>query len=90
MTEETVTRAEYEQFTRLYEVRHSELRLEIKELETGLKTDMSSMNVKLDTLSGQMARQGANAWKLVAVSLINFMVGGGVIGLLSYLHIFGR
>lgn len=72
---EFVLRSEYEQFTRLYELRHSELRLEIKDLESGLKADISAMNVKLDGLGTQMARRGADGWKLLAVSMSS-LIGG--------------
>ena len=82
-----VLRSEYEQFTKLYEIRHSELRLEIKDLESGLKTDISGVNVKLDALNTQMARRGVDAWKLLAVSLSSLITGYG----LYYLqHMFVR
>jgi len=70
-----ITRSEYEQFTKLYEIRHSELRLEIKDLESGLKTDISNMSVKIDKISMQMAQRGADAWKLMATSLGSVIVG---------------
>ena len=70
-----VIRSEYEQFTKLYEIRHSELRLEIKDLESGLKTDISNMSVKIDAISTQMARRGADGWKLMATSSFSLIVG---------------
>ena len=73
--EEYVTRSEYEQFTRMYELRHSELRLEIKDLESGLKTDISNMTVKIDALKTQLDRKGADGWKLAATSTISLIVG---------------
>lgn len=75
MTEEYVTRSEYEQFTRLYEIRHSELRLEIKDLESGLKQDISNMTVKIDGLKTQLDRRGVDAWKLAATSSVSLIVG---------------
>lgn len=89
MSMDYVLRTEYEQFTKLYEIRHSELRLEIKDLESGLKADISNMNVKLDGMASQLARQGTNGWKLLAVGLLNFILGGGAIALLNYLHVMG-
>lgn len=85
-----ILRSEYEQFTKLYEIRHSELRLEIKDLESGLKTDISNMTVKIDAISAKLARSGVDAWKLLAVSLLNFMLGGGIIGALNYFHMIGH
>lgn len=79
-----VTRSEYEQFVKVYEIRHSELRLEIKDLESGLKTDISTMNVKLDGLGTQMARRGVDAWKLIAVSMSS-LIGGYVLYFLQHL-----
>ena len=81
-----VTRSEYEQFTKLYEIRHSELRLEIKDLESGLKTDISNMNVKLDNLGTQMAKRGADGWKLLATSLLS-LVGGYMLYYLQHLFV---
>ena len=76
--EEYVTRGEYEQFTRMYELRHSELRLEIKDLESGLKQDISSMTVKLDGLRTQLDRRGVDGWKLAATSTIS-LIGGYIL-----------
>ncbi len=74
-SQQFITRDEYRQFTKLYEVRHSELRLEIKDLESGLKIDLSSMTVKLDSLSTQLARRGADGWKLMATSSLSLIAG---------------
>lgn len=72
---ETPTRTEYDQFVRMYEVRHSELRLEIKELETDIKAQVSSMNGKMDALSNQVSSRGLDAWKLVATSSLSLIAG---------------
>ncbi len=72
---ETPTRTEYDQFTRMYEVRHSELRLEIKELETDLKGQMNTMNGKMDMLANQVSSRGLDAWKLVATSSASLIAG---------------
>lgn len=83
---EYVTRSEYEQFTKLYEIRHSELRLEIKDLESGLKQDISNMTVKLDTIGVQMARRGVDGWKLLTVSMSS-LIGGYVLYYLQHLFV---
>ena len=75
MTEEPVFRNEYEQFTKMYELRHSELRLEIKEVETDLKSQMSSMINKMDVLSNQVNRRSLDVWKLVASSAVSLIAG---------------
>jgi hypothetical protein len=75
MTDDVVRRVEYDQFARTYEIRHSELRLEIKELETDLKGQMQNMNGKMDTLSNQISSRGMDAWKLVATSSISLICG---------------
>lgn len=88
MPEEYVTRGEYEQFIRMYEVRHAELRVEVKEIETNITGQMNHVTAKLDTLSSQLQRNSTNGWKLLAVSLLNFMLGGGLVALLNTLHFF--
>lgn len=72
---ETPTRTEYDQFVRMYEVRHSELRLEIKELETDIKAQISNMNGKMDMLANQVSRRGMDGWKLLATSSISLIAG---------------
>lgn len=84
---EPVPRSEYEQFVRMYEVRHSEMRLQTKELETQLNGQIIQLNGKLDALSLQLAQKGADGWKLLSLSMVNFVLGGGLVGTLVALHI---
>jgi len=51
MPDQDISRTEYEQFIKIYEVRHSELRLEMKELETDIKASMNETNIKIDRLT---------------------------------------
>jgi len=81
-----ITRSEYEQFTKLYEIRHSELRLEIKDLESGLKADISNMSVKIDKISTQMAQRGADGWKLLATAMTS-LIGGYLLYYLQHMFI---
>lgn len=87
MPDDYVTRREYEQFTRLYELRHAELRVEVKEMENQLSSQMNGLSAKMDTVSTQLAKSGANGWRLLAISLLNFMAGGGLIAALNALHL---
>ena len=70
-----ITRSEYEQFVKVYEIRHSELRLENKEMETEIKAQMAALNSKLDALSVQMLSRGNDAWKLLATSMVSLVIG---------------
>ena len=80
-----ILRTEYEAFVRTYEMRHQELRLEVKEEVTELKAQINGLSNKIDTLSTQLASKGNDGWKLLATSLSS-LVGGY---LLYYLqHIF--
>lgn len=88
MPDEFVTRGEYEQFVRLYEVRHAELRVEVKELENKLSAQINNLVPKMDALSAQLEKHSTNAWRLLAVSLLNFGAGGGLIAILNALHVF--
>jgi len=78
-----ISRAEYEQFIKVYEVRHTELRLEMKELETDIKADISSMSIKIDRMSLEMAHRGLDAWKLVGTSAVS-LIGGYVLAVLQH------
>ena len=70
-----VTRSEYEQFVKLYEIRHSELRLENKDLETEIKAQLNAVNTKIDTLTSQVANRGNDGWKLLATSMLSLVSG---------------
>ena len=79
-----VERTEYEQYVRMSESKHAELHLEIKEVETDLKTQMNSMMNKIDLLSVQMTKRSLDAWKLIATSMVS-LVGGYILGHLHFL-----
>lgn len=83
-----VPRTEYEQFVRMYEVRHAEIRLQTKELETNLNGQIAQLNSKLDAMSLQLAQKGADGWKMLALSTINFVIGGGLVAILNAFHVF--
>ncbi len=80
-----ISRAEYEQFVKVYEIRHSELRLEMKELETDIKTDINELGIKVDKLGLEMANRSLDSWKLVGTAGIS-LISGYVLGLIQ--HIF--
>jgi len=80
-----IARSEYEQFVKLYEIRHSELRLENKDLESEIKAQLSAVNTKIDTLTSQVVSKGNDGWKLLATSMLSLVSGY----LLYYLqHVF--
>lgn len=84
---EPPSRNEYESFVHNSEVRHTELRLEMKELETDLKSQMGNIVNKMDALSNQMASRSLDIWKLVATSTVSLIAGY----VLSYLqHLAGK
>jgi len=78
-----ISRAKYEQFIKVYEVRHTELRLEMKELETDIKADISSMSIKIDRMSLEMAHRGLDAWKLVGTSAVS-LISGYILAVLQH------
>lgn len=82
MTEEEIKRAEYEQFIRTYELRHAELRTELKEVEVDMRDRISNLGIKLDNLSTQMSKldndvaaKSLDAWKIIATSALSLIVG---------------
>lgn len=80
-----------------YEARHSELRTELLRLSTEhdshfkwvvaendkMRTDVQ---LKFDVLSAKLDTASVGVWKIVTASVLNFMLGGGLIALLNYLH----
>lgn len=92
-----ITRAEYE--ARHSELRTELIRLST-ENDTYFKwvvaendTLRKDVQAKFDTLTNMINAQAkiidagrVSAWKLVAISVINFMIGGGLIAFLNYLH----
>jgi uncharacterized transporter YbjL len=85
--DELVTRNEYEQFTKIYEIRHSELRLEIKELETSLKGDVQNLSKKIDDLSSEVKNNGTDRWKTLSTSMLSFFIGVATYYVLYVTHI---
>ena len=79
-----VERTEYEQYVHMAEMRHTELRLEIKEVETDLKAQMGSMISKMDTLAIQVNRRSLDVWKLVATSAVS-VIAGYILGYVQHL-----
>lgn len=80
-----------------YEARHAELRTELIRLNTEhdshfqwVVTENEKMRkdvqAKFDVLSAKVDAAGASLWKIVAIAILNFMLGGGLIALLNYLH----
>ena len=81
-----------------YEARHSELRTELLRLSTEhdshfkwvvaendkMRTDVQT---KFDVLSAKLDAAKLSPWKLIAVSLINFLLGCGLIATLNYFHL---
>lgn len=76
---EYITRSEYE-------ARHAELKAEFLNLSSDVKTNQKETLAKLEILSNKLDSARASNWKLIAMSAINFMVGGGLVAFLSYLH----
>lgn len=76
-----------------YETRHSELRTEMIALRASddtLRRDMTTrfdtFDSKLDALDAKISAAQTSGWKLATISMINFVLGGGLVALLSYLH----
>ena len=80
-----------------YEARHSELRTELIRLNTEHDSHFkwvvsenekmrNDVQTKFEILTSKIDAARVSAWKLVAISAINFMLGGGLIALLNYLH----
>lgn len=74
MTDE-IQRNEYEQFIRLYEIRHGELHAEVKELENDIKKQLYDMSKQMDDLKTTVTSNKTDGWKLTATSLISLIVG---------------
>ena len=80
-----------------YEARHAELRTELIRLNTEHDSHFkwvvaenekmrNDVQTKFEILSGKVDAAGASLWKIVAIAILNFMLGGGLIALLNYLH----
>ena len=80
-----------------YEARHSELRTELLRLSTEHDSHFkwvvaendkmrADVQAKFDVLAAKLDGASVGVWKIVTASVINFMLGGGLIALLNYLH----
>ena len=80
-----------------YEARHSELRAEVIRLSTEHDSHFkwvvaenekmrNDVQTKFDILTSKIDSARVSAWKLIAISALNFMLGGGLIAALNYLH----
>lgn len=79
MTSDAITRPEYE-------ARQSEMRAELIRLATENNELRRDVQAKFDVLSAKMDTTSLGVWKMVAASVVNFMLGGGLVALLNYLH----
>lgn len=62
-----------------YEARH----LEIQRQMTDLKVDIANMDTKFDKLAAEITKARVSAWQFIAVTSINFILSGGLIGFLA-------
>lgn len=83
---DSITRTEYE-------TRHSELRTEMLSLRAEdatlrkeMTTSITILDGKIDSLSKKLDDARVSSWKLISFSLINFLLGGGIVAVLNYLH----
>lgn len=76
---EYITRAEYE-------ARHAELKIEFLNLSSDVKSNQKEIQAKLEVLSEKLDTARVSSWKLIAVSALNFIMGGGLVAVLSYFH----
>lgn len=74
MTDE-LQRGEYEQFVRLYEIRHGELHAEVKDLENDIKKQLYDMSKQIDDLKTAVTSNKTDGWKLATTSLISLVFG---------------
>src|SRR5215469_7681484 len=93
-----ITRSEYE--ARHSELRTELIRLssegdthfrwvveENEKMRKDVQAKFDALSAKLDAAQETIDSARINGWKLVAVSLINLLVGGGLVGALNYLHL---
>lgn len=67
-----------------YEARHTEMRAEVARIMT--RIDL--LSDKMDRVNERLASSRTAGWKLLAISLINFLVGGVLTSVTIYiLHI---
>jgi hypothetical protein len=68
MTEEFVTRSEYDK-------RHDRLETDIAEYRKETSNELKSIHTELSALSLVVAQQGANVWKYISLSSLSFIAG---------------
>ena len=92
-----ITRSEYE--ARHSELRTELIRLssehdshfkwvvtENEKMRNDVQVKFDILTTKIDSQAKSIDSAGVGVWKLVTASVINFMLGGGLIALLNYLH----
>lgn len=70
-----------------YEARQSEMRAELIRLAGDVSQDRKDVQAKFEILTAKIDGSRVSMWKLVALSTINFMIGGSVGIFLNYIHI---
>jgi hypothetical protein len=48
-------------------------------------TDVARIEVKVDSLNSKVDSLRADSWKFVAVTCINFILGGSLVGVIQFL-----
>lgn len=87
--DEFITRVEYE-------TRHSELRAELLKLDAEqtqnfrsiqeqTERDRKDIQTKFDLLKDKLDKATVSVWKLITVSLINLVAGGGLTALIVFI-----
>jgi hypothetical protein len=71
--DDLITRSEYES-------RHGEIHAEI----TRIMTRLDLLDGKVDHLSNELSNSRVSGWRLLSISLINFIVGGGLASAIFY------
>lgn len=78
--------ADNEFITRLeYEARNAQAQAEIGKLDAKIDTLSSKIETLTVSMNSQMGNIKTGAWKYIATSLLSFMTGGGVLGLIEFL-----
>lgn len=74
-TDDEVKRYEYEQFIRMYEARHAELRIQIKEIEVNNRKDIQEIANSVAKLRIELTRKSIDVWKVISMSILTGVVG---------------
>jgi hypothetical protein len=77
-----------------YEARHSELRTEMLRLNSttdAIRSDIQArfdvMATKLEKMDDKIDNSRVAVWKMLAVSVVNFVLGGGVVAFIQITHV---